>query len=161
MNRTPHFVKSCFVLVVGLAATELAATGSAAGFADEPRADFVLHARRIWTGDEARPWAESLAARGGVIVAVGDRADVDKLRGPKTRVLDLPGSFATPGLIDSHGHLSSLGQTIESVDLRDVTSIEEVVRRVVERAKALPAGEWVLGQSWDQSWDTSVPERLP
>lgn len=118
---------------------------------DDRPADFVLRAGRIWTGDQTRPWAESLAARNGTIVAVGSHNEVEKLLGPMTRVLELPGSFATPGLIDAHGHLTSLGATLEQVDLRDARSIEEAARRVVERAKQLPAGEWILGQSWDQS----------
>ena len=127
------------------------ATNDTPAVRDGAVADFVLHAGRIWTGDAARPWAESIAARDGVIVRIGDRAAVDELRTARTRVLDLPGSFATPGLIDAHGHLTGLGETLEQIDLRDATSIEEVVRRVTERATDLAAGEWVLGQSWDQS----------
>ncbi len=117
----------------------------------QPRAEFVLHAKEIWTGDSERLAAESIAARDGVIVAIGSRAEIEKLQGPKTKVLALPGSFATPGLIDAHGHLTGLGETLEQIGLRDAATIEEVVRRVVRRAEALPAGEWVLGQSWDQS----------
>ena len=142
--------RTCGLLLVLFATCAAISSGSAIPIQDPP-ADFVLHAGRIWTGDATRPFAESLAARDGKIVAVGDRATIEQMRGPKTRVLDLPGSFATPGLIDAHGHLTSLGQTIESVDLRDAKSVGEVVRRVVERSKSLPAGEWVLGQSWDQS----------
>jgi hypothetical protein len=119
--------------------------------APEPAADFVLHAGQIWTGDKAQPWAESLAARDGVLIAVGQRDVITQLTTARTRVLDLTRSFVTPGLIDAHGHLSSLGETLERLDLRDARSIDEVVRRVVERAKQLPQREWVLGQSWDQS----------
>jgi predicted amidohydrolase YtcJ len=142
-----HFVVAALLLLSR--ATTCHSVNSVAAAGDD--ADFVLHTGRIWTGDPHRPWAESLAAREGVIVAVGSRADVEKLRGSKTKVLDAPGSFATPGLIDAHGHLSSLGETQEQVDLRDATSIEEVVRRVVKRADGLPHGAWVTGRSWDQS----------
>jgi hypothetical protein len=121
------------------------------GTRDELPSDFVLHARRIWTGDSMRPWADSLASREGIIIAVGNRSEVEKTRGPNTRVLDLPDNFATPGLVDAHGHLTGLGETLEQIDLRGVPSVEEVVRRVVDRAGKLSEGEWVLGQSWDQS----------
>ena len=46
-------------------------------------ADLILNAGRIWTGDPAIPWAESVASRGGVIVAVGGRRDLERYRGPR------------------------------------------------------------------------------
>lgn len=130
-------------------AIELAAT-PAANDREKP-ADFVLHAKRIWTGDPEHPWAESLAARGGTLAVVGTRSDVELLSGPLTTVLELPTAFATPGLIDAHGHLASLGETLEHVDLRDLHSIDEVVQRIRERAATAGPGEWVVGQGWDQS----------
>src|SRR5262245_9267366 len=123
------------------------------GGAGEPadKADLIVHASRIWTGDTTRPWAESLASRGDRIVAVGSRNEMDKLRGHETTVLDLPGGFATPGLVDAHVHLTSLGETLEQVDLRGAKSIDEVVERLLDRARTLPDKEWLLGLSWDQS----------
>ena len=38
-----------------------------------------------------------------------------------------------PGLIDAHGHIESLGASLEQVDLRGVNSLEEVGRRVKAR----------------------------
>ena len=76
-----------------------------------------------------------------------------------------------PGLIDAHGHLLMLGGSLEEVDLRDVASLDEVRRRVAERAATLPEGAWVTGRNWDQSlWpggkfptaavlDEAVPDR--
>jgi predicted amidohydrolase YtcJ len=118
--------------------------------ADGP-ADLILMTGRIWTGDPAQPWAEAVAARGGVIAAVGSRDDVSRYKGPSTRILDRHGSFAVPGLIDAHGHIESLGASIEQVDLRGVNSLEEVARRVKARIESTPGDSWVTGANWDQS----------
>lgn len=93
----------------------------------------------------------SLAVRGGRIVYLGPDAGADKLRGPKTRVIDLAGRAVTPGLIDAHSHFGGLGQALEEVDLVGTASYDEVVRRVREAAGKLPAGAWVRGHGWDQN----------
>ena len=99
-------------------------------------ADLILRVKRIWTGDNAQPWAEALAARDGTIVAVGNLADVMRFRGPSTRLIERPDAFAMPGLIDAHGHMESLGASQEELDLRGVASVAEVARRVQARIKA-------------------------
>ena len=65
-----------------------------------------------------------------MIVKVGSREDVLRFKGPRTVVIDRPGAFAMPGLIDAHGHVESLGASLEQVDLRGVSSLDEVARRV-------------------------------
>jgi predicted amidohydrolase YtcJ len=120
-------------------------------------ADLILKLGRIWTGDPSRPWAEAVAARAGEVVAVGSRADLATFAGPKTRVVDRPDAFATPGLIDAHVHLSELGAGVDEIDLRGVASLEEVARRVKAKVDATPGDSWITGQSWDQSlWPGSA-----
>lgn len=114
-------------------------------------ADLVLVFDRIWTGDRDRPWAEGLAARSGVIAAVGTREEVLRFVGPKTRVVDRPEAFATPGLIDAHGHLTDIEASTEELDLRGVDRPAEVARRVKAWIDAHPGDSWVTGQNWDQS----------
>ncbi len=67
----------CVVLLGALGSATVADSVSE----QEAPADFILHAGRIWTGDTARPWAQSLAARGERIVRVGSRQEVDRRRG--------------------------------------------------------------------------------
>jgi predicted amidohydrolase YtcJ len=114
-------------------------------------ASLILKLGRIWTGDRDHPWAKALAARGGVLVASGTGEDVERYRGPGTRVVSLPGAFATPGLIDAHCHLSSLGAVEEGIDLRGVDRLDEVARRVKARIETTPGDAWILGRNWDQS----------
>ncbi|WP_240911388.1 amidohydrolase family protein [Paludisphaera soli] len=114
-------------------------------------ADVVLLPGRIWTGDKAKPWAEALATRDGAIVAVGSREEVLAWKGPSTRVIEAPGTLATPGLVDAHGHIEMLGASLLQLDLRGVKTLDEVARRIKEHAATLPADAWVLGANWDQS----------
>jgi hypothetical protein len=112
------------------------------------QADLVVLGGPIWTMDPRRPLVEALAARAGRVVALGRLADVQRMQGARTRVLDLAGGLAMPGLTDAHAHLLGLGAELEEVDLRGARSIDEVVARVREQA---PPEGWVLGRGWDQN----------
>ena len=67
-------------------------------------ADLVLHNGVIWTGSPELGLQESIAIMGRRIVAVGSDAELEPLRGPATRMVDLEGRLATPG-ITSGGRL--------------------------------------------------------
>ncbi|MFA4640598.1 amidohydrolase [Pyrococcus kukulkanii] len=60
-------------------------------------------------------------------------------------VVDLKGKFVMPAFFDSHLHLDELGMSLEMVNLRGVTSIEELVNRL----KASNA-RIIFGFGWDQ-----------
>jgi predicted amidohydrolase YtcJ len=122
-----------------------------AAAAIKPPADLVLWHGRIITMDPADSVVEAVAVGSGRILAVGSDRDIARFLGPHTRRVDLKGHTVTPGLIDTHAHISSGGLgAVYSVDLSDATSIEEVVRRVAARAKTLNAGEWLTGSGWDE-----------
>jgi predicted amidohydrolase YtcJ len=139
-----------------------AAGGAGCGAHAQPRAaDLVVLGARVWTADAERPAAEAIAVRGDRIVAVGSRRDIELLRGPGTKVVDAAGRFVMPGFNDSHIHLMTGGAQLDSVDLRDAASPQEFARRIAERAKATPKGEWITGGDWDeQRWaDPALPTR--
>jgi predicted amidohydrolase YtcJ len=66
-------------------------------------------------------------------------------------VIDAGGKLLLPGFNDAHVHFVSGGAQLDSVQLNDVTSPEEFVRRIAERAKKTPKGEWILGGDWDET----------
>jgi predicted amidohydrolase YtcJ len=124
-----------------------------------PAADLIVSRGVVWTGDPLLPPAESVAVLDGRIVAVGRADEVDAWRGPHTRIVEAHGRLVLPGFDDAHVHFVSGGLQLDSVDLKDAPSREEFARRIAERAKTLPHGEWVTGGDWDeQRWD---PPRLP
>lgn len=125
----------------------------------KPAADLIITNAKIWTVDKARPHAEALAVLGERIVAVGSAADVDAWHGPQTKILDAHGKLLLPGFNDAHVHFVDGGSHLQEVQLKDAASPEEFVRRIGERAKTAPKGEWITGGDWDeQKWS---PPNLP
>jgi predicted amidohydrolase YtcJ len=119
-------------------------------------AEFVVSDAHIYTMDTTKPTASAIAFKDGVILAVGD--DLSRYVGPKTRKIDGGGATIVPGFIDCHGHMSGLGDSLETLDLRNSQSIEEVVAIVQKAAAEREAGEWIRGRSWDQNnWGGEFP----
>ncbi|HEV8400152.1 MAG TPA: amidohydrolase [Gemmatimonadales bacterium] len=124
-----------------------------------PPADLVVLNARIYTADVNRPVAEAFAVRAGRIAFVGSSRGALALVGPRTERLDLAGRTVIPGMVDAHAHLLGLGQALRTVNLVGTRSYDEVIARVVERAKTARPGEWIRGRGWDQNdWaDTRFP----
>ena len=102
------------------------------------------------------PEAQAIAILGERIVAVGSAENVNEWRGSSTKVIDLQGKRVVPGFNDSHVHFFGGGQQLDSVDLKDADSHQEFARRIAERAKSRPKGEWILGGDWDDQRFTPV-----
>ena len=123
-------------------------------------ADLAVINAKIYTVDARMPHAKALALKDGRIAAVGD--DVGAYIGPSTRVIDAKGAAVIPGLIDSHAHMEGLGFQIETFDLRNVKSIDEVAVIVRKTAAGKKPGEWIQGRSWDQTnWGGVFPTAEP
>jgi predicted amidohydrolase YtcJ len=109
-----------------------------------PPADLIVHNAHVVTVDAKFSTAQAVAARDGKIVAVGTNADVLKLRGPKTKVIDAKGKTVLPGLYDSHVH--PVG--VVSTELGDpppvINSLKAAFAFIKKRAAALPDGEWIV-----------------
>lgn len=130
-----------------------------AGQAPQAAADLIVTARRIYTADPARPLVQALAIREGRIVFAGNTQAALTLRGPQTRTQDYGNQTVIPGMVDAHAHLTGLGQSLRTVDLVGTTSYDEVIARVVARARSARPGEWIIGRGWNQTlWaDTRFP----
>ena len=73
--------------------------------ADDPRAaDLVIRHAKVITVDRDFRIAEAVAIRGDRVLAVGSNAEIARLTGPATRVIDAGGKALLPGLYDSHVH---------------------------------------------------------
>lgn len=68
-------------------------------------ADLVAINGRIFTSNDAQPWASAVAVHEGRFVHVGDDDMARSLIGPQTEVMDLEGALLLPGLVESHVHV--------------------------------------------------------
>ena len=123
-----------------------------AGVEKYPVPDTTLINGKIIMVDPSDTIAEAVAIKEGKIIAVGSNKRIQKMIGSKTKVVDLKGFTATPGLIDSHCHLSAAVIRLYSLDLNypEVNSISDVKKKVSEMVKILKPGEWVRGLGWDE-----------
>jgi predicted amidohydrolase YtcJ len=116
------------------------------------KADIVLRGGPIWCGREEGV-VEALAIWGDKVLAAGSEAEIAGLTGAQTRIIDLAGRLATPGLNDSHLHLISLGMTMDWVDARpaNAPTLAALLGEIATRAAKLKPGEWVLARGYDQT----------
>jgi predicted amidohydrolase YtcJ len=95
--------------------------------------------------------AQALALRGDRILAMGSDADILKLKGPATTVVDLKGHFLMPGFNDAHMHLTNAGFKRLTVDLTGTRSLEEFRERIRKRVETAEPMEWITGSGWDET----------
>jgi predicted amidohydrolase YtcJ len=123
--------------------------------------DTVLVNGKIVTVDDRFTIAQALAIRGRRIVKVGTTVEIEALKGPQTRVIDLGGRTVIPGLIDNHAHWI---RAAEHDELRfdGVTSRQQALKMLAERVRTTPAGQWVvvLG-GWSEEQFTDEPRGFP
>jgi predicted amidohydrolase YtcJ len=123
--------------------------------------DTVFVNGKIITVDDRFSIAQALAIRGGRIAKVGTSAEIDALKAPATRVIDLNGRIVIPGLIDNHAHWV---RAAEHDELRfdGVTSRQRAIEMLAQRVRTTPAGEWivVLG-GWSEEQFTDEPKGFP
>lgn len=153
------------VAVAALALAIVPAAAGAHGLAAQQTADLVLRGGRVVTLNDARPDAEAIAVVGDRIAAVGTNAEIAGWIGSSTRVIDLDGRLAIPGLIEGHGHFMGIGRARMILDLTTARSWQEIVDMVAGAAARAGPGEWIEGRGWHQEkWDMApdpMVEGLP
>jgi predicted amidohydrolase YtcJ len=113
---------------------------------------------KIWTGDEAQPWAQALVIDGAALTFVGANEDARKANAAQT--VDAGGRLIVPGFTDAHTHFREGGFGLASVQLRDARTRDEFVARIKAFAATVPAGSWITGGNWDHSlWGGELPTR--
>ena len=108
--------------------------------------------------DPGRPSSrpDSLAVRGGVIVARGEAARA--LAGPGTHEVDLRGGLLLPGFQDAHLHAVFGGLELGQCDLSSITDQDALLDRIAAYAAENPRAAWITGAGWSLE---SFPGGLP
>src|SRR5439155_20007129 len=113
--------------------------------ASAQRPDTILVNGKILTVDAQSSTREGLAVRDGRIVALGTSAQMRRLAGPQSRVIDLQGRTVIPGLIDSHLHAIRAAETFATeVNWIGAASLTEALGRITAASHAMKPGAWLI-----------------
>ncbi|MTV36038.1 amidohydrolase [Duganella radicis] len=157
MQRTKH-ARRLLAVVAGLWLPWLMAAPAQAA-----PADLIVRNGSIYTVQGKSTWAEAFAVRDGRYVAVGSNAEVGKLAGPRTRVIDLHGAMAMPGINDVHSHpLDGAYEDLYACNFPPFSTLEQVLARVADCAARAEPGDWVVGAAWSNTLmaEISTPAAL-
>jgi predicted amidohydrolase YtcJ len=115
------------------------------------QADTVLVNGKILTVDRTSSTREALAIRDRRIVALGTSADVRRLAGSTTRVIDLQGRTVIPGLIDSHMHAIRAALFFATEEnWIGASSLTEALARMRAAAQARPGAWLIVAGGWTE-----------
>ena len=95
--------------------------------------------------------SQAIFARGGVIEALGTDKEILAKCDTKTVVLDMKGRYIMPGFTDTHNHLLAAGRSLETLDLSDARSIDEMIGkgRHFLAENDISADGWFFARGWD------------
>jgi predicted amidohydrolase YtcJ len=113
------------------------------------KADLIIYNAKIYTVNDKFDMAEAIVVKDGKIIAVGASSTLRK-QFTAAEEVDIQGKAVYPGFIDAHAHFFGYGQSLQSADLKETTSWEDVLNKLTEFAKTHPDG-WLIGEGWDQN----------
>ena len=128
-------------------ADQPAAESSKAAASDT--ADTVYTNGKIYTVNDAQPWAEAVAIKDGKFQVIGSAADVAAVTGESTTVIDLGGKFAMPGLIDAHTHLMAISVDRVNLSITNANDKDAMLEEIKAYAKANPDAPYIRGGNWN------------
>ena len=112
----------------------------------------LLFNATIHTMDTSKPEASSICIFNGTFAAVGSLTEASAAC-QGAQPIDLGGATITPGLTDSHAHLTMEGFKRIRPVLDTCNSTAAVTQLLTEWVASHPlaAGEWLQGDGWDQN----------
>jgi hypothetical protein len=125
----------------------------------EQAADTIYAGGDVVTVNDAQPAAEAVAVKDGRILAVGNRADIERAhKGAATQIVDLAGHTLVPGFVDGHAHALQFGAQAVGANLLappdgTVNTIDDLVAKLQEFAKGpdVPRTGWIFGLGYDDA----------
>lgn len=145
-------------LIMGAATAALIAVAPRAFAADV--ADVIYSGGTILTMDDGAPRVEAVAVKGGRIMAAGAAADVMKLKGEGTKLIDLGGRTMLPGFLDPHGHVSMGGMQALSANLLpppdgpgdSIPALQKTLTDyIAANAELIKEAQLIIGFGYDQA----------
>jgi len=121
-------------------------------------ADDLLITGTIYTANDDSPIVEAVVVSNGRFSYVGSLEGARLAASGPVKEIELDSRIAYPGFIESHGHLSSLGESITNLDLNGVDSYQTIVGMVADAAAKAAPGQVIKGRGWHQSKWQSQPK---
>ena len=126
----------------------IAALLTSSGCGETEKADLAIVNANVFTVDAQTPYAEAIAVKNGIILAVGSNKNIEKyIDSTLTRVIDADGRSVIPGFNDAHAHFGPVDP--DYIELRYVTDpaviTNKVKEQVAEERKGAAHFRWPLG----------------
>ena len=110
----------------------------------------------ILTVDSSNTIAQAVAIGGNTILSVGTTAEMLKLKGTSTVVVDLQGKTMIPGIIDGHSHIMNALNNdqvvnIEAPPVGTVKSIPDIIAKMkkFKEEHNVKDEEWIMARGYD------------
>ena len=111
--------------------------------------DIVLTNGKIYTINPRQPWAETVAITDGIYSYVGTSAGATPYIDETTKVIDLQGKMAMPGINDAHTHSWQGGfKLLYECNFHFASTPDEIAKTVKECIQANPDAQWIRGGQW-------------
>src|SRR6266542_653515 len=116
--------------------------------AQRKKIDLLIYNAKIYTVDSKFSTATAIAIKDGRIIDVGRNGLKEKYWPLQT--INAEGKFIYPGFIDAHTHFFRYGLGLQTANLVDTESWEDILSKLQSFAKSHPDG-WLIGRGWDQN----------
>lgn len=121
----------------------------------------VYYNGQVYTG--SMPLAEAFVEEDGSFLYAGNSEEAKSLAEEGDKLVDLEGKFVCYGFTDSHMHLLSFGNNLNSAQLAAHTgSLAELIRYMKEFYAERPRteGAWIVARGWNQDYFSDT-DRMP
>ncbi len=115
----------------------------------EEKADTIVTNGKIYTVHESQPWVEAIAIRDGKFLKAGSNDEIEALVGKNTRIIDLKGRFAMPGIIDAHNHALNGADDKANLFIKEPDKVETILEELKTYASLNPDLEIIRGGPWN------------
>ncbi|WP_010096897.1 amidohydrolase [Ornithinibacillus scapharcae] len=106
----------------------------------------------FYTFNPTTPFVQAVVTENGRFIDFGSERDMLlHWNNSNSQVINLGGRTVTPGLVDSHLHLSLIAEQFLNLDLTGITSKLDLLQRIQAKARELEPDEWLLGSGWDEN----------
>ncbi|MCA0991482.1 amidohydrolase [Pseudalkalibacillus hwajinpoensis] len=115
------------------------------------QADIIFFNGEVVTVDEAFSIKKAVAIKGNRILATCTNEEVAQFQGKHTQLIDLQGRSLLPGFIDAHAHLELFGTNYLDVNCKEVSGIDDIIKKLSNRVPLTSKGEWIRGWGYNQN----------